>query len=106
MEKGMPRLRPIAGFLCRFALLFAILAAPWPNRDRLAGALYRKLTESVFGGISGNREITFEANPERIGTTRAVLVNRALMASDGSGPVRNFDIDLDRLALRPLALLL
>ncbi|MGB8169129.1 MAG: hypothetical protein WCF18_16650 [Chthoniobacteraceae bacterium] len=35
-----------------------------------------------------------------------MIVNRTLMASDGSGPVRNVDIDLGRLGTRPLALLL
>ena len=99
-------LKTIAGFVGRFALLFAIFVAPWPGLDRVEAACIQSIATQVFGGTHGNREVSFEEIPGQPGRTRAVIVNRALLNSDGSGPVRNLDLDLDRLVIRPLAVLL
>ncbi len=102
----MPRFSPIAGFLSRTILLYALLVAPWPGWERMGGAYFQGLADWIFGGVGPHREISFEALPERPGRTRAVIVNPALMDSNGAGPVRNVDLDLDRLAIRPVALLI
>jgi hypothetical protein len=101
----MPRFSPIAGFLCRVVFLYAVLVAPWPGWERVGGAYFRGLADCVFGGVGTDREISFEALPERPGRARAVIVNPALMDRNGAGPVRNLDLNLDQLAIRPLALL-
>ncbi len=102
----MPRLNPVAGFLCRVALVYALLVAPWPGWELAAGAYFRVVAHGVLGGVRDNREVTFEPYPDQPERTRVVIVNPALMNREGAGPVRNVDVDLDRLGLRPLALLL
>jgi len=102
----MPPLKLIARFVGWFAVLFAIFVAPWPGAGRVEAVCLRYVATQAFGGVHGNREISFEENLGRAEQTRAVIVNRALLNSDGSGPVRNVDIDLDNLVLRPLAVLL
>ena len=102
----MPPLKLIAGFMGRFAVLFVLFVAPWPGTARLESECLRGMATHIFGGTQGNREISFEALPDHPEQTRAVIVNRGLLNSDGSGPVRNMDLDLDRLVVRPLAVLL
>lgn len=105
----MPRLNPLARFICGFTVFFALLAAPWPGWNEAGSTGLRALVTAVFAGGSGPREVVFEPHlhgSDGVGDTRAVIVNRDLMARDGSGPVRNLDMDLGRLGLRSAALLL
>jgi len=51
----------------------------------------------VFPADNGQRELSFETPGEgsaRPNDTRIVIVNEALMHPDGSGPVRNLDLNL------------
>ena len=99
---------PITLFLCRFVLLYIILVLPWPGWDRIYGAYFRALGRTVFTD-NDRRELSFGTcgidtpNPYY---TRIGIVNRALMHEDGSGPVRNLDIDALAFAWKPTALLL
>ena len=91
----MPPRKTILAFLVRFVLLFALLAAPWPGVKSATGGYFRALCRSVFSADDGRRELSFEtpgADSPRPDDTRVVIVNKALMNPDGSGPVRNLDV--------------
>jgi len=104
----MPR-SPIKTFVIRFALLYVLLILPWPGLREVYGAYFR-----AFGGLFFEREnerceVTFETterNSPRPQDTRVVIVNKALMNYDGSGPVRNLDFDAQSLGWRAQALLI
>lgn len=104
----MKRFSLLGAFLCRFALWFVILTAPWPGWSEAYNQYFRALGRLVFSRDTGRRELTFEALPageNRHERTRVVIVNRNLMAPDGSGPVRNLDFPARRLGWFPTALL-
>lgn len=91
----MPPRKTILAFLVRFVLLFALLAAPWPGVKSATGGYFRALCRLVFSADDGRRELSFEtpgADSPRPDDTRIVIVNKALMNPDGSGPVRNLDV--------------
>lgn len=86
---------PIAAFLCRFGIFFLVLSIPWPGLNKTYGLFFRTLAQTVFAEQSGERELSFEATSENAKhpyDTRVVIVNRALVHSDGSGPIRNLNI--------------
>jgi hypothetical protein len=91
----MPRHNPIAMFLGRVALIYVILAIPWPGANKAYGLYFRALGRLAFSADDGRRELSFEAageNSPRPNDTRIVIVNKALIHPDGSGPVRNLDV--------------
>jgi hypothetical protein len=91
---------PIAIFVCRFLVIFLILVIPWPGLDGAYSAWLRVLGRAVFATDEGRRELTFEKrtdDPAHPHDIRIEIANRALLHEDGSGPVRNLDIGLDRL---------
>ena len=103
----MFRLNPIRLFVCRFVLVYALLAIPWPGLNTAYGHYFRALGRMVFGD-NDRRELSFEApgeNERHLHDTRIVIVNRALMHADGSGPVRNLDMNASGFS-RATALLL
>ncbi|MGB8354596.1 MAG: hypothetical protein WCD79_11950 [Chthoniobacteraceae bacterium] len=56
---------------------------------------FRALAGMVFAGDNGQRELSFESQGEDSKhpfDTRIVIVNRALLNPDGSGPVRYLDV--------------
>lgn len=55
------------------------------------------LARVVFSMDTGRRELGFQSLKQEHGTslTRIEIANRNLMARDGSGPVRNLDMDTD-----------
>ena len=82
-------------FLRRFVFVFLVLAIPWPGVNSAYGLYFRAFGRTFFGD-NDRRELSFETpgeNEKRPNATRIVIVNRALMHPDGSGPVRNLDID-------------
>jgi hypothetical protein len=88
---------PLALFFCRVVVIYLILAAPWPGVARTYGNCFRAICRMVFATDNERRELSFETAGEgspRPNDTRVVIVNKALMHPDGSGPVRNLDINL------------
>jgi len=98
---------PLKKFLIRFALAYVLLILPWPGFHAAFDAYFRAFGEMLFGGQTEHSEITFETAKGSRWTnqTRIVIVNKALMNYDGSGPVRNFDFDAHAVGWRPIALL-
>ena len=92
----MLRRNPITSFLLRVAVAFALLAAPWPGVKEAYGTYFRAVCRMVFPAENEKRELSFETageNSSRPNDTRVVIVNKALMQPDGSGAVRNLDVD-------------
>jgi exosortase/archaeosortase family protein len=96
--------KPVPFFAGRFVIIFCLALVPWPGFSRQCGNVLRSLGATVFTTSAGQREVKFEAPDSR--NTRAVIVNRALMNPDGSGPVRNLDFNSCGFLWRPLSLLL
>ena len=94
-------------FLLRFAVGYVLLASPWPFLHQSFSAYFRAFGDAIFGGQTGYSEISFEsfADQRWADQTRVVIVNKALMNYDGSGPVHNFDFDAHAVGWRPIALL-
>jgi len=104
----MLRNRQIANFLYWFALVYVLLLLPWPGFREAYSAYFRRFGGMVFAGENVQSEVTFEPagpNSLRPKDTRVVIVNKALMNYDGSGPVRNLNFDAVAVGWRPLALL-
>lgn len=99
---------PITLFLCKFVVLYTLLVLPWPGWEGIYGSFFRGLARPVFGSVRGERELTFErlGEPPHPGYTRIEIVNRRLMHADGSGPVRNLDLDPLGFGWKPTALVL
>ena len=93
MNLGLPK--STRSFLLRLVLVYGLLILPWPGVSDCYGAFFRGLGRLVFSSEDGRRELDFEKGISRpaMSMTRIVIVNRALMARDGSGPVRNLDMD-------------
>jgi len=95
-------------FLVRFALVYVLLNLPWPGFREAYSAYFRAFGGMVFTKDTERSQVSFET-PEpyspRPHDTRVVIVNKALMNYDGSGPVRNLDFDAVAVGWRPLALL-
>jgi hypothetical protein len=100
----MPQRRAIAVFCGRFLLLFSLSLIPWPGLPAACGSYFRAAGRLAFASDSGPRSLEFE--PHEAHDSRVVIVNRALMQPDGSGPVRNLDLDSFAFTWRPVSLLL
>jgi exosortase H (IPTLxxWG-CTERM-specific) len=95
---------PVPAFVRRFVLVYGLLLVPWPGLANLCrGGLCAAGTEAFFTG-RGAREVTFV--PLHAHETRIEIVNRKLMLADGSGPVRNVDVNAFALLWRPTSVLL
>ena len=87
--------RKIRGFLLRFVIAYCLLLVPWPGLGETYGAWFRTLGRACFSWDGRQREIEFQKGDthEAMTMTRIEIVNRDLMARDGTGPVRNLDVD-------------
>lgn len=94
-------------FALRFVLAFALLALPWPHWHGLWRLAFLKIANAALAGTSGVREVSAEIlQPAVSGTDfRFTIVNRGLMNSDGSGPVRNLSLSVAQTEMRPMAFL-
>jgi hypothetical protein len=103
----LPR-KPIASFLCGFIILYAIFALPWPGWEGIYGSYFRGLARMVFAANDGRRELNFITAQDTVHPlyTRIEIVNREMIHADGSGPVRNLDIDARAFGWKPTALFL
>lgn len=103
-----PHTKTLARSFAIFAAVYAFLVLPTPGMREVCGEYFRRLAMWALVSPQGPAEITVEpySAPGGAADTRVVIVNRALIASNGSGPVRNLDLDLGSLGTRSLALLL
>jgi hypothetical protein len=94
-------------FALQFALAFALLALPWPHWHDLWRSAFLRIANGTLARVSGSREISTEIlQPAVHGSDfRFTIVNRDLMNSDGSGPVRNLDLSVAQTEMRPMAFL-
>lgn len=105
----MPARSLIVGFLWRFALLYALLIAPWPGFNTAYGKYFRALGQTVFAREGDRRLLRFEAVPAELHhvlDTRIELANRDLVDHEGKGPVRYMELDTRGVGWVPTALLL
>jgi len=100
--------KSFAGFVCRFLILYLVFSPPWAGWDGIYGSFFRAFGTAVFvRQDDGGRELEFKtpgADSPRPLDTRIEIANRALLHADGSGPVRDFDIDARAFAWDPMAL--
>ena len=101
MKGGMPAGR----FLLRFVLIFCLLQASWILWGDSYRIVFRAMAAIYLGRGDARQELSLEPVKTARGDTRVVIVNRSLMAADGSGPVRNLDFHSRSLAWSPACLL-
>ena len=87
-----------------FLLIFGLSLIPWPGLPAVCSGYFRAVSQFVFASQAGRRSLEFQ--PLETHDTRIVIVNRDLMQPDGSGPVRNLDLDSFDFTWRPGSLLL
>jgi len=96
--------RDIARFLLRVVVLFCLLQLSWPLLGRWYEEAFRGVASVLFERDSAEREVTFRPHNSRAGDTRVEIVNRKLMALDGSGPMRELDFGVWSLGWNPTTL--
>ena len=105
MKSGKPA---VLAFLLRFTLIFGLLIVPWPGWNGLYGNYFRSLAGAIYH--DDERQIVlFDANPNGVKSgldTRITLGNRALLDSEGKGPVRRTELDSRSIGWVPTALTL
>ncbi len=79
-------------FLCRFVLVYALLLMPWAGWSRTYGAYFRAMCSSVFTSPNGALAVLFEPSRQSSDTVM-VVADRSLLDANGSGPVRNVNVD-------------
>jgi hypothetical protein len=100
----MPPHKTITVFGGCFLLLFGLSLVPWPGLPAVCSGYFRGVSQFVFAAQAGQRSLEFQ--PLETHDTRIVIINRELMQPDGSGPVRNLDLDSFDFTWRPGSLLL
>jgi hypothetical protein len=80
------------GFLARALILFAAFTLVWGGFKRGYASCFRWFVTVVASAQNGERAI--ELSDESASRTRIVILNRALMAPDGSGPIRYVDFPI------------
>ncbi|HTQ30970.1 MAG TPA: hypothetical protein VMI53_07155 [Opitutaceae bacterium] len=98
----LPR-RTIAVFCGRWIFLFGLALVPWPRLPTACGGYFRAVGRLVFDFKACALSLEFE--PHEVHDTRIVIINRELMQPDGSGPVRNLDLNSFDFTWRPASLL-
>lgn len=104
---NMLRDKPLLRFVLRFVVVFALLALPWPHWYDAWQKAFRTIVTHTLAGSNGTREVSV-ATPEggaQVADFRLEIINRSLMNADGSGPVRNLDLNVAQIEMRPIALL-
>jgi exosortase/archaeosortase family protein len=94
----------IPAFARRFALVFVLLGMPWPGVTGLCRDAFRGIGALAFTTPKGAREVIFESRGAH--DTRIEIANRRLMNADGSGPVRDLDLDDFSVLWRPIWLVI
>jgi hypothetical protein len=99
-----PWVRFLAKFVCWYVALFMVLA----QMEGFYGGFFRTVGELIYGKKDRVSEVSFEplVRGDDSSHTRVVIVNKALMKQDGSGPVRNLDIGTRGYGSGSLALLI
>ena len=94
--------------LLHFVCIYTLLIVPWPGWNQAYSALFRGIASQIYGGDSGQRNLSFEPlqTLEHRYYTRIVIVNQSLMSPRGGGPIWNLDLDTIEVGWRPTALLI
>jgi hypothetical protein len=104
MNKPMLPHKTTVAFCGRFLLFFGLSLIPWPGLPAACGGYFCAVGQLAFDSKAGQRSLEFA--PHEAHNTRIVIINRELMQPDGSGPVRNLDLDSFDFTWRPASLLL
>lgn len=96
--------RWIAGLLVSVVLIYCALQVSWLLVGRFYEGAFRGVASLVFAVPGAGWEVTFVSREAAKTDTRAEIVNRRLMARDGSGPVRQMDFDIRSMGWNPTAL--
>jgi hypothetical protein len=104
-DKTMKGGIPAGRFLLRFTLLFCFLQASWILLGDSYRIVFRAMAAIYLSRGDARQELSLEPLKTARGDTRVVIVNRSLMAADGSGPVRNLDFHSRSLGWSPACLL-
>jgi exosortase/archaeosortase family protein len=102
--RGVPWGESLPRVSRRFVVAFGLLLIPWPGMAALCGDALRGAAGLAFTTPAGPREVTLERHGGH--GTRIVIANRRLLGADGSGPVRNLDLNAYSVVWRPASLFL
>jgi hypothetical protein len=98
---------PLAGFLVRFVIGYALLIVPWPGFGSLYSGYFRTLGQTVLGRDSG-RLVRFEAVPAQLHhllDTRVLLAKLKPGESGATFQVSYLELDARGIGWVPTALM-
>ena len=84
--------KSVSRFLVLALCIYGALTLAWPGFGDFYAQCFRGALRGTLGGWNQFREIEIPNAQPAAAVTRIVLVNRNLIANDGSGPVRNLDL--------------
>ena len=104
----MLRAKPILGFLGRFLLVFALLAAPWPGWPEAYARGLRQAAQAVYGSFGSQGVVVFRPNPEKDRTLDTIIYvgNRDRLDARQGGPAACFTFNSRGVAYLPTALVI
>jgi hypothetical protein len=92
----MPSRKQIGAFFCSFIAIYVLLVIPWPGMRMGWERFFLGATRSVLSAVLPGLELTSFATGDPQGNpdcARIQIADRSLLREDGSGPVRNLDVD-------------
>lgn len=93
-------------FLLYFALVFALLAAPWPGWKKTYAQGLRGFGQALFGSLGSKAVVRFRANPEPHPELDSVIYigNKDQLDSAGRGKAANLTFNSRYIGFFPTAL--
>jgi hypothetical protein len=100
------RLRPIAGFLLAFSVLYGLLILPWPRWNSIYGDGFRAVGRACFPDDGGRRMIRFDAAQTDHPSidTSITIADRGRTNPGGRSPARVLWLDARSVGWIPTAL--
>jgi len=102
-------LRPVAGFLLRFVVIFGVSIAPWRGWNTAYAAYYQAFGQTVFNLRDSNRVVELAPYTGKLSAdfdTELILKNRALVDPDGRTPLKAIALNSRSVGWVPTALTL
>jgi hypothetical protein len=102
----MFQLKPILAFLGRFALVFAVLAVPWPGWPETYAKALRTAARALYGSFGAKGVVLFKPNPSggRELDTMILVGNRDQLDAQGRGKAAQVPFNSRYVAYLPTAL--